>query len=167
MRTTRFSGHHYMQHWGEYTWYPHPIPSCIPAPWYTHPHLSGIPTQYSLVYPPSPKGPGPRDTPTRKGPRTSHTLPQWTDTHLWDIIFPQLCCGTVKTYNISKRFEKKTVFYAADIRLVEGDSPRQGRVEVFHDGEWGTVCTDTTAGFTSNHGQVICTQLGYDTFGAR
>ena len=22
-------------------------------------------------------------------------------------------------------------------------------------------------GFTSNHGQVICTQLGYDTFGAR
>ena len=108
MRTTRFSGHHYMQHWGEYTWYPHPIPSCIPAPWYTHPHLSGIPTQYSLVYPPSPKGPGPRDTPTRKGPRTSHTLPP-VDRHApVRHYLPATLLGDGKNIQYFEKIWKKT-----------------------------------------------------------
>ncbi|XP_062608857.1 deleted in malignant brain tumors 1 protein-like isoform X3 [Saccostrea cucullata] len=42
------------------------------------------------------------------------------------------------------------------IRLVNGNSSREGRVEVYKDGVWGTVCDDIW-GF--NHADVVCKQL--------
>lgn len=44
------------------------------------------------------------------------------------------------------------------IRLRAGPVPWQGRIEVFKNGEWGTVCD---SGFDSLDGNVVCRQLGY------
>jgi hypothetical protein len=46
------------------------------------------------------------------------------------------------------------------IRLYGGASPSDGRLEVFHNQQWGTVCDD---GFDQADARVICFQLGYNT----
>ncbi|XP_023560196.1 neurotrypsin isoform X2 [Octodon degus] len=44
------------------------------------------------------------------------------------------------------------------IRLMDGENKKEGRVEVFINGQWGTICDD---GWTDKNAAVICRQLGY------
>lgn len=45
---------------------------------------------------------------------------------------------------------------AAPVRLVNGPSQYEGRLEVFHNGTWGTVCDDS---FSNNSAKVVCRML--------
>ena len=49
------------------------------------------------------------------------------------------------------------LFSVGDIRLVDGSAPNQGRVEVYVNGSWWTVCDDW---FGYDEGRVVCRQLG-------
>ena len=44
------------------------------------------------------------------------------------------------------------------LRLVNGNDDKSGRVEIYHEGQWGTVCDDN---FGREEAQVICKRLGY------
>ncbi len=49
-----------------------------------------------------------------------------------------------------------------DIRLVNGRTALEGRVEICYDGRWGTVCDNS---WSAIDGRVACRQLGYSPFG--
>ena len=46
------------------------------------------------------------------------------------------------------------------VRLQQGDYVNEGRVEVYCNGQWGTICDDF---FDSYDARTICRQLGYST----
>ena len=51
--------------------------------------------------------------------------------------------------------------FSGMIRLQGGDFSNQGRVEVYCNGQWGTICN---AGFDSSDATTLCRQLGYDGY---
>jgi len=46
----------------------------------------------------------------------------------------------------------------ADVRLADGASNREGRVEISYNGVWGTICDD---GFDDINAAVVCFMLGF------
>ena len=46
------------------------------------------------------------------------------------------------------------------LRVADGNSDKEGRLEIYHDGIWGTVCDDQ---FTTEDAIVACRQLGYSS----
>lgn len=54
----------------------------------------------------------------------------------------------------------KTYFCkGAKIQLVGGINEAQGRLEIHHNGQWGTVCGDSV---DTDEGKVVCRMLGFD-----
>ena len=63
-----------------------------------------------------------------------------------------------KIYNIPISIAQCT----GEIRLVDGDSERDGRLEVCLNQRWGTVCN---TGWSLPDSRVVCKQLGYSASG--
>jgi len=54
-------------------------------------------------------------------------------------------------------YDRLAVSVEHSVRLV-GNEQRTGRLEIFHNSTWGTVCDD---GFTSASAKVACFSLGF------
>ena len=50
--------------------------------------------------------------------------------------------------------------FSGMIRLQGGDYSNEGRVEVYCNGQWGTICSTE---FSYTDAKTICKQLGYDS----
>ena len=51
--------------------------------------------------------------------------------------------------------------YPGQIRLTGGSNSNEGLLEVYCNGQWGTVCDDT---FDGTDADVACRQLGYTNY---
>ncbi|XP_041455124.1 soluble scavenger receptor cysteine-rich domain-containing protein SSC5D-like isoform X1 [Lytechinus variegatus] len=64
-------------------------------------------------------------------------------------------CGHNEDVGIVCRY---TTASEGDLRLVDGEDLDEGRVEIYHNGVWGTICNDYWA---YDEARVACRQLGY------
>lgn len=59
--------------------------------------------------------------------------------------------------------KQPTLYSGNTVRLVGGSNEYEGRLEVFYNGEWGTVCDD---GGVDGIAAVVCRSLGLPSYGS-
>ena len=88
-----------------------------------------------------------------------------TNTNFYDATV--YCCECINIFLILNIFVTDTSRiwdsnpFSGMMRLQGGSYPNEGRVEVYCNGEWGTICDD---GFGSTDARTICKQLGYNYY---
>lgn len=84
------------------------------------------------------------------------------------LLAVALCAGLAGTFAFLHFLAatSKILFFSLDaactqhdIRLSNGPSAREGRIEYCYNNQWGTVCDDL---FGTNDAKVVCNQLNYD-----
>ena len=83
-----------------------------------------------------------------------HVSPVKTICPFQAIIQPKLKLSLILLYTV--------LCHNGDIRLVNGATAFEGRVEICWNETWGTVCDGL---WSTNDAQVACRQLGYSTTG--